>query len=61
MSLIIYNRWGEKVFESKNQSIGWDGTFKGKLLDPDVYAYYLTVNCIGGEVFTEQGNVTLLR
>ncbi len=61
MSLIIYNRWGQKIFESKNQSIGWDGTFNGKLLDPDVYAYYLTVNCIGGEVFTEQGNVTILR
>jgi len=61
MSLVIYNRWGEKVFESTNQSVGWDGTFRGKLLPPDVYAYYLVVDCIGGDRFTEQGNVTILR
>ena len=30
MHLIIYNRWGEKVFESRSQNEGWDGTFKGK-------------------------------
>lgn len=61
MSLRIYDRWGEKVFESTNQSVGWDGTYKGKLLPPDVYGYYLVVDCIGGDRFTEQGNVTILR
>ncbi len=61
MSLIIYNRWGEKVFETINQSVGWDGTFRGKLLDPDVYGFYLTADCIDGKTFAKKGNVTILR
>ena len=57
----VFNRWGEKVFESQNLNDGWDGTFKGKLLDPDVYDYYLLVECQGGLSNQQQGNVTLLR
>ncbi|MFK7984075.1 MAG: gliding motility-associated C-terminal domain-containing protein, partial [Saprospiraceae bacterium] len=60
MNLIIYNRWGEKVFETSDADFGWDGRFKGKELGPDVYGYYLTVTCPGG-VITKQGNVTLLK
>lgn len=61
MTLIIYDRWGEKVFETSNQSVGWDGTFRGKLLDPDVYAYYLSVTCIDGQTFMKKGNVTIIK
>ena len=41
--LYIYDRWGELVFESFDRSTGWDGTFRGKPMDPDVYDYYLKV------------------
>ncbi|MEO5582951.1 MAG: PKD domain-containing protein, partial [Saprospiraceae bacterium] len=61
MTLIIYDRWGEKVFETTNQSIGWDGTYKGKLLEPDVYGYFLTAICIDGKTFSKKGNVSILR
>lgn len=61
MHLVIYDRWGEKVFESRDQSFGWDGTFKNELLEPDVYGYYLTVDCINGERFVKKGNVSLIR
>jgi len=57
----IYNRWGEEVFASRSQSDGWDGTYQGKELAPDVYGYYLEVSCLGGERYTAKGNVTLLR
>jgi gliding motility-associated-like protein len=57
----IYNRWGEKVFESTSLDNGWDGTFKGELLPPDVYDYYLLVECVGGLKNQLQGNVTLIR
>ncbi|NUO00394.1 MAG: gliding motility-associated C-terminal domain-containing protein [Saprospiraceae bacterium] len=57
----IYNRWGEKVFESNSKSVGWDGTFKGKMLTPDVYGYYLEVRCFNGETYFKKGNVTLIR
>lgn len=61
MFFAIYDRWGEKVFESRSPNIGWDGTFRGKQLAPDVYGYYLEVNCINGERFFKKGNITLLR
>jgi len=57
----IYNRWGEKVFESASKTQGWDGTFKGKMLTPDVYGYYVEVRCFNGETYFKKGNVTLIR
>ncbi len=61
IELRIFNRWGEKVFESFDVTNGWDGTYKGKLLEPDVYDYYLLVECSGGLTNQIQGNITLLR
>lgn len=61
MFLTIYNRWGQKVFESEDQSKTWDGTFKGKKLDPDVFGYILRVTCLNGEDFYKQGNISLLK
>jgi len=40
MYFAIYNRWGEKVFESRSPEVGWDGTFRGKLLEPEVFGYF---------------------
>lgn len=57
----IYDRWGELVFEADRPDEGWDGTFRGRELDPDVYVYYLEANCPGGEVYFEEGNITLIR
>lgn len=57
----IFDRWGELVYESTTMHAGWDGTFKGKKLDPDVYDYYLEGNCIDGQEFLIKGNITLIR
>jgi gliding motility-associated-like protein len=57
----VYDRWGELVWETTNLSDGWDGTFRGKLLDPDVYDYYLQATCVGGLENIIKGNVTLIR
>jgi gliding motility-associated-like protein len=57
----IFDRWGELVFETSDQNQGWDGTFRGKLLDPDTYDYYLEATCVDGEDKIIKGNVTLLR
>lgn len=59
--LVIYNRWGEQVFESRSQAEGWDGSYRGQALPADVYGYYLEVKCAGGERFVKKGNVTLIR
>ncbi|MEO1437924.1 MAG: gliding motility-associated C-terminal domain-containing protein, partial [Bacteroidota bacterium] len=57
----VYNRWGERVFETENQSIGWDGQFRGQQLPPDVFGYYLRAVCLDGQEFFKKGNVSILR
>lgn len=62
----IFNRWGQTVFHKSNIAAndpngGWDGTFNGKKLDPDVYVYTIDVLCENGEVFPFKGNVMLLK
>lgn len=59
--LRIFDRWGELVFETTDQNYGWDGTYKGKKLDPDVFDYYLEVDCIGGSRNIVKGNITLMK
>ncbi len=61
MYLTIYNRWGQKVFESNDPDKGWDGTFKGEALAPDVYGFYLQVRCFNGDDFFKKGNIALLK
>ncbi len=57
----VFNRWGEKVFESQSLSKGWDGTYKGKEADPGVFVFHLKARCFDGQTYTTQGNVTLIR
>ena len=57
----VFNRWGELVFESTDPTIGWNGIYKDRLCDPDVFTYYLDVNCFGGFNNVMSGNVTLMR
>jgi gliding motility-associated-like protein len=59
--LTIYDRWGEKLFETNDVKKGWDGTYKGKLLDQGVYGYYMTFTCNNGETSFKKGNITLMR
>ena len=61
MELIVYNRWGEEVFITDQVGQGWDGTFQGEELEPDVYGYYFTGTCVNGFTVQMQGNVTLLK
>ncbi|MBK8241910.1 MAG: gliding motility-associated C-terminal domain-containing protein [Saprospiraceae bacterium] len=59
--LVIYDRWGEKVFESFSTDDGWNGMYKGKYLAPDVYGYYLEADCFGKMEFVKKGNISLLK
>ncbi|WP_421920560.1 gliding motility-associated C-terminal domain-containing protein [Marinifilum sp.] len=60
MSLIVVNRLGHKVFQTKH-NIPWDGTFRGQKVDMDVYVYFLKVTFKDGSQLQKQGNITLLR
>ncbi|MDX2001406.1 MAG: gliding motility-associated C-terminal domain-containing protein, partial [Chitinophagales bacterium] len=57
----VFNRWGEKVFESNDQNVGWDGYYKGELQLPGVYAYLVEVEYLDGKKAMKKGSVTLLR
>ena len=61
MRFIIWNRWGQKVFETNDQRIGWDGRFKGALQPMDVYAYTLDVQFFDGTKATKKGDITLIK
>ncbi|MCI5057230.1 MAG: choice-of-anchor L domain-containing protein [Flavobacteriales bacterium] len=58
----IFNRWGDKVFETRNTTEKWDGTFNNKLADSEVYIWKLELlNAIDQQYVTKSGHVTLIR
>lgn len=61
MRFIIWNRWGQKVFETGNRLEGWDGRYKGQIQPMDVYAYTLDVEFFDGTKTTKKGDITLIR
>jgi gliding motility-associated-like protein len=61
MRFIIWNRWGQKVFETNDRNIGWDGKYRGVLQPMDVYAYTLDVEFFDGTKTTKKGDITLIR
>jgi gliding motility-associated-like protein len=61
MELVIYNRWGQKVFTSTNLNTGWDGQFDGELLKPDVFGYGLIFSCHENEELVKKGNISIIK
>jgi len=61
LQFMIYDRWGEKVFETSNMETGWDGTYKGKDLNSAVFVYLLEATMLGGSILEKKGNITLVR
>jgi len=61
VSMKIFNRWGELVFESTNSLQGWDGRYKGVIQEPNVYVYDIIVTFLDYSQSEKIGSVTLLR
>lgn len=59
----IYDRWGELVFESKDINIGWDGYYRGKPCQQDVYVYKIYAKYYDSKEteITKAGDLTLIR
>jgi len=62
----VFDRWGDNVFEGFNiplndEPFGWDGVFRGKLMDTGVFAYFAQVEFIDGVVVLFEGDVMILR
>ncbi|MGN6568349.1 MAG: PKD domain-containing protein, partial [Flavipsychrobacter sp.] len=65
-SFRIYNRWGQLMYEKQNMNTnekdnGWDGTFNGVPLTPDVYVYMVDAICDTGEPISWKGDISLIR
>ncbi|MBI2729975.1 MAG: PKD domain-containing protein [Sphingobacteriales bacterium] len=61
MTFRIYNRQGQKVFESADLDSGWDGRYKGVLQPTDAYAYTLDIEFYDGKKERLKGDITLIR
>lgn len=62
--MIIFDRWGELIYESYDISTGWDGTFEGKKVPQGVYVYkveYRLYDYTELQSHTKIGRVTLIR
>jgi gliding motility-associated-like protein len=57
----IFTRWGERVYTSSNIQEGWNGMYKGREAQQDVYVYVVKVTAVGGKQYEYYGTITLLR
>ena len=58
-TLKVFNRWGERVFEGRNE--GWDGKLNGELVQPGVYFYTLKVRNAFNNLEFREGRLTVVR
>jgi gliding motility-associated-like protein len=59
--MLVFNRWGQLMFESTDPEVGWDGYFQGKLCAQDVYIYRITAEYENGRAVTRTGDINLIR
>ena len=60
-NLMIFNRWGELLFESTSVNRGWDGYYRGELCKQDVYVWKVKAKFLDDSEVFRAGDVTLLR
>lgn len=64
--LLVYDRWGNAVFETRDipvnrPDLGWEGTYRGRVMDPAVFVWWAEVLLVNGERITRKGEVHILR
>ncbi len=60
-SFLIFDRWGQLVFETHHPDEGWDGNIDGKPARPGIYVYQLTYRIDAKNMFSRRGMVNLIR
>lgn len=59
--IVIFNRWGELLFESKDAAFKWDGTYQGVMVPDGIYPWKIEYKTVNGDVEQISGSVTLLK
>lgn len=57
----IFNRWGNLLFHSTDPATGWDGRYKGKLVEPGVYFYVIKARGADGVSYNLSGDINIIR
>lgn len=60
-NLIVYNEFGDRIFQSNDIAIGWNGRHNNKAMNNGVYVYFASGRVSGGTLITRKGNITLIR
>ncbi|MCX6230685.1 MAG: SBBP repeat-containing protein [Bacteroidetes bacterium] len=61
MQTVIYNRWGNLLYETDNLNIDWDGTFNGKYVADGVYYWIVSYSDFDGKENFLRGSLTVMR
>ena len=62
LNVAVFNRWGEKVFESNDINFGWNGTYQGEFAPPAVYTYTAKFIWLNNHADNNyKGTITLIR
>ncbi len=59
--LMVFSRWGQLLYETKDPQAGWDGYFNGRLCQQDVYVYKILATYDTGEKINKVGDIHLIR
>lgn len=59
--MLIFNKWGQQIFESPDPAIEWDGKLNGEFVPVDIYFYHLRYSSLTGDSFTKTGSLILVR
>jgi gliding motility-associated-like protein len=59
--LVVYNRWGQTVFQTTDRAKGWGGLYKGKEQNNDVFVWMCRYQLEGEQVKIQKGTVVLVR
>jgi gliding motility-associated-like protein len=61
LTLKIFDRWGELIFQTSSANVGWDGSYRGQPMNVGVYVYYLKTTFTTGKAVERKGNVSLVN
>ncbi len=58
----VFNRWGIRIFQTNDARKGWDGKYKGELVEPGTYYYVFQYRCLTDDKeYTKKGDVIVVR
>lgn len=61
LHLLMYDRWGEKVFETNEANFKWDGTHQGQVMNTQALTYFFSITFIDDTQLKKKGNISLIR